>query len=96
MKKFKIYQIKNIGDCKYAYMGYDYAESKLNLDDYEEVVNSEIAGSDDTELLNYIWRIGNDGTLQKDYYMHSVSVSDIIEIEGKKYYVDSFGFKELQ
>ena len=31
-----------------------------------------------------------------DYKARSVSVSDIIEIKGKKYYVDGCGFQELK
>ena len=40
--------------------------------------------------------MGNDGTIQQVFRrMRSISVSDIIEIDGTKYYVDSFGFREI-
>ena len=96
MKQIKIYQIEITRDCDYAFMRYDYAKDKINMDDYKLVAEYPASSiTDDKEELDWIWIAGNNGTLQKDYKMRSVSVSDIIEIDNKKYYVDSFEFKEI-
>lgn len=48
-----------------------------------------------TKLLDYIFSIFNIGNKPKSYTGHSLSVSDIIELDGEMYYVDGFGFKKL-
>ena len=30
------------------------------------------------------------------YVGHSLSVSDVVEVDGKRYFVDNFGFKEIE
>lgn len=98
MKTIRIYQIELTRDCEYSFMGYEWAEGKLDMKDYKMVANyiveENMIGTDD-DILNLIWEMGNDGRLQEMYRMRSISVSDIIEINGTKYYVDSFGFKEV-
>ena len=98
--KFDVYQIKNIGDCNYAFMGYDNAEGKINRDDYQLVVQGEEYKYDNVyTILENIFREGNNGNLQRTETllapMRSISVSDVIGIDGKYYYIDSFGFKEI-
>ena len=34
MVNVEIYQIKDIQNTKYAFMGYDYAKDKINIHDY--------------------------------------------------------------
>ena len=98
--KIKIYQIKYVG-CKYAYMDYEYSMSHgFNLDDYEVVAEfSREVYEPNWRILETIFDLGNKGYIQavcNDEFMHSISVSDIIELDGVKYYVDSFGFKEMK
>lgn len=96
MKEIKIYQAKLETD--YAFMNYEYAQTKgIKEEDYILVASFEDETTeDDYTILNKLWNLGNDGTLQNTYRMRSISVSDIIEIDGVKYYVDSFGFKEVK
>ena len=97
MKKIKIYQIQFIGDCSYSFMSWDFAKDKFNINDYTLVAEYEEEDYKDNFLLNEIWEKGNNGELQCQFpNMYSISVSNIIEIDNKKYYVDSFGFKEVE
>lgn len=93
--KAKIYQVENIGDCDYAFRDYDEAKDKINMKDYREVATIAVPKNDD--MLEHIFMLGNTKKHEFTTYgpFRSISVSDIIEIDGKKYYVDSFGFKEL-
>lgn len=95
MEKIRIYQIENIADCKYAFMSWDYAQDKCKMDDYKLVATFEMENTY-FNLLDEIWRIGNNGTLQREHKMRSISVSDIIEVNGVRYYVDSYGFEEVK
>lgn len=89
-----IYQVPTGKD--YTFMDYDFAkEHGFNFADYEKVADIEVPISTD---LEEIFTLGN---THKDMFnasrdkFRSISVSDIIEKDGKKYYVDSFGFKEV-
>ncbi len=94
MKKIKIFQA-NI-NCGYVFMDCEYAQDKLNIRDYKLVAEfDDDDNNEDITILNKLWNIGNDGTLQQTYRMRSISMSDILEIDCTKYYVDTFGFKEI-
>lgn len=98
MKSVKIYQINATRECPYSFMSWDYAVDKFNMEDYRKVAEFDYPFSiDDNKILDEIWCLGNNGELQSRFPgMYSVSVSNIIEIDDHKYYVDSFGFKEVQ
>ena len=76
----------------YRFMPYEYVKDKVNINDYDLV--AEFETPDDTSL-DTVYRWGNNGKLQQDYKIRSISASDIIVKDGTAYYVDSFGFKEL-
>ena len=89
MREVKIYQTNN---RDYVFMNWEWSEKYFDINDYELVLNVNL----EVEDLEEIFRLGNNGELKKyNYYMRSISVSDIIEVDGKKYFVDSFGFKEV-
>ena len=96
MKEITINQIKDVHQCKYSFMGYKYAKDKINPEDYKTVAYFDVEDKDNNKILNWLWNVGNDGTLQKDYEMRSISMSDVITIDGTAYYVDTFGFKEVE
>lgn len=97
MKSVKIYQINATRECPYSFMSYDYAKEQLNMEDYKLVAEYEVPNGDDQDILNTVWNEGNNGTLQCRFPgMYSVSMSNIIEIDNTKYYVDTFGFKEVE
>ena len=90
--KVKIYQLGL--ESGYAFMNYDYAKDLIDMEDYELVAEFNLNQQTDSPL-DLIYMMGNDGTLAVNFKMRSISVSDIIEIDGTKYYVDSFGFKKI-
>lgn len=98
-RKIKIYQTKDW--CKYSFMNYDFAKSHdFKMEDYELVAefNREDYVPID-RMLEIIFDLGNRGIIQQvcnDEFMRSISVSDVIEVDGVMYYVDSFGFKEVK
>ena len=47
------------------------------------------------KLLDYIFGIFNIGKKPESYKGHSLSVSDIVVLDGVNYYVDRFGFIKL-
>ena len=95
--KYKILQLKNSKDVKYSFMGHDYAiNNGFSLDDYKLVYENDINTfgkciDDILEKLFYIFNIEK----PLDFKGHSLSVSDIIELNNKKYYVDDFGFTKI-
>ena len=99
--KVIVYQIEDTENCKYAFMDYDYAEvcNGPDMKDYKKVAEVEIdtRDTDVTYVLDEVFTYGNSS---EEYYQEnpnarSISVSDILEYQGKKYYVDSFGFREI-
>lgn len=94
MNKVKIYQIKDIAKTPYAFR--EYNKEQFSLDDYELVMEEDYRVTENTkEDLEYIFQMGNNPEFTKKYGIRSVSVSDVIELDGKKYYVNNFGYKEL-
>ena len=99
--QYKIKQItqqtREEKDIRYFLLWYDSAVKKgFNLDDYTTVYEGETAYSDDVnETLENIFFVFNQ-SIPKDFYGHSLSVSDIIELDGVNSYVDSVGFVKLE
>ncbi len=92
MKNVTLYQTKD--DVAYAFMPYDYAKEDLKLSDYNEVLYFTT-----DKDLEEIFAMGNNGKLHNmfpDVRFRSISVSDILDVDGVLYYVDSFGFKEVE
>ena len=89
---YKIYQLLP----KYRTLLFEkYDENKFSIDNYKQVYDGNIDAEE-----NVI------GTLEKIYSMfnmyrpnnfkgHSLSVSDVVELNGEKYYVDRIGWKKL-
>ena len=99
--KVLVYQIADVEHCDYAFMDYAFAKEKdIDLKDYKKTaevqVNTDLDG-DVNSILELVFSYGN---TNQEYYQEnpearSISVSDILEYNGKKYYVDSFGFEEV-
>ena len=93
MFRVEVYQIKDIANTSYAFMDYEYAKDKINIYDYRLVADFNTNDSD----LELIYKRGNNGDLQRNFpIMRSISMSDIIKVGAKYYYVDTFGFKEVE
>lgn len=92
----KIHQIADIDNCKYTFMDMDFAmKHGFNVNDYKEVYSYEDGGSLTIEdALNNAFYIFN-MKCPASFKSHSLSVSDIVEVDGVKYYCDDFGWKEV-
>ena len=95
--KYEILQLKYEKHRAYGFMDYEWAlEHGFSLDDYEKVYEGEIDMElEENEYLELLFRIFNVNR-PSDFKGHSLSVSDIVVLNGEKFYCDSFGWKKLQ
>lgn len=93
----KIYQIRNIRDCDYAFCDYD--ESKFNLNDYSCVFYAVFPETDEDNftILDNLFCEFNDYKKMEEanYVGRSMSVSDVVDIDGNKYYCQAIGWKKI-
>ena len=90
---------------EYGFMSYDLnieLNKKIHFDKYDTVYSykEEDIQYDNCVVLNKIYERFQNGVdmiypTPVDYKNRSLSVGDIIQLDNKSYYIDSFGFKEL-
>lgn len=71
---------------------------KVDLNNYNEVYMDDLYSSifsKNIDILEEIYQKFNVGQKPESYKGHSLSVSDIVVLDGVNYYVDSFGFIKL-
>lgn len=93
--KYRIIQLKDVAGCGYAFMNYNYAKTHgFGFDDYKVVYEGECPDGDDIETLEHLFYKFN---IQHptDFKGHSLSVSDIVELDGLAYYCDSTAWVAL-
>ncbi len=98
--KYKIKQITKEAKAKksidYWFMDYDWAEEHgFNIEDYIIVYEGETDETDAHKALEGLFMNFNINR-PADFKGHSLSVSDVVELDGKNYYCDSCGWKELE
>ena len=99
--KYKIKQIRDIKNCDYAFKHYDWCKDQINLNDYEVVYEGELdyeayaASVSRPDVLDHLFYIFN-MERPEDFKGHSLSVSDIVEIDGVNYYCDAMGWVKLE
>ena len=93
--KYKIKQIKDVENCAYAFKRYEWAKNVLDLDDYEVVYEGELDYPEMPNALEELFEIFN-VRRPKDFERRSMSISDVVEIDGKNYYCDFVGWEELK
>ena len=91
---YKLYQT----DADYMFRAYD--ESKFNFDrDYKLVYSDRVRcgdGSDLGAVAELLYMIWNSDRRPATAHARSMSVSDVVEIEGVKFYCEPTGFKEIK
>jgi hypothetical protein len=82
--------------CRYAFMGLDRID-KVHLEYYKKSYegNLETSKTNVNSILEDLFRELNLNH-PADYTGHSLSVSDMILIDGHYYFCDSFGWKEVK
>lgn len=90
---YKIYQVDH-HDCDYAFEWWSWAQDRFNFKDYELKYDGEIEVEDVNKTLEDLFTKFNIKRPQ-DFKGHSLSVSDIVELDGKFYYCDNVGWTEI-
>ena len=95
--KYTILQIPAEDRRDYKFMWFDYAINHgFDIDDYLRVYEGEIEPNErgplaTLEQLFFIFNVNQ----PEDFKGHSLSVSDIVILNGKYYYVDNIGYREI-
>ena len=87
-----VYHIWQAGKAPWLFMDYDFAiEHGFDFNAYDCVYTLKL--DDDSNLEDVYTMLNIDHP--RDYNARSLSMSDIVETGGRFWYVDSFGFKEI-
>lgn len=81
-----------------AFLHYDIVVSNLggvDFNEYKHVYTGEIEGDDPVAMLEVLFTRFN-VYHPAGFKGHSLSVSDIVVLDGIKYYCDSFGWKTIE
>lgn len=98
--KYVIKQLFDLRNSEYAFMPWRIAEHLFDINDYVVVYEGDIELEDPKqrvhpenylEHLFYIFNVDH----PKDFKGHSLSVGDVVELDGRNYYCDSAGWKAL-
>lgn len=94
--KYEILQLKrkHIGD--YGFNSYGWAvKHGLNIEHYDKVYEGEIQdGFSDMAVCEMLFEKFNIDR-PEDFEGHSLTTSDIVILDGRKYYTDFVGFKRM-
>lgn len=102
MKKITVYQVNSEApNARYLLFSRLSLVKKMGLavtrDSYKVVWQGEVEDKGGTmATLEGVFRLLNVGQKPEGYKGHSLSVSDVIEIDGQFYYTDDFGFKKIE
>lgn len=68
--------------------------SKFNINQYKKVYEGEVDGEDISETLETLFELFNINH-PKDYHGRSMSTSDVVILDGVKYYCDGCGWMNI-
>ena len=92
---YKIKQVKDLEHCDYSFEWWDWAKDKFDINDYEIVYEGDIESKNSYEALEKLFEIFNIRH-PEDFHGHSLSVSDVVELDGINYYCDNTGWVKLE
>jgi hypothetical protein len=92
--KYRIKQLKKDKESK-LFQWCSWVKDKFDLNDYEVVYEGEIDGNSTYECLEQLFYIFNQEH-PEDFKGHSLSVSDIVELDGGNFYCDSHGWVNVE
>ena len=93
MKKVRVYQLPTEHNAKF--MGLEFVtEHNImpRLEEYNLVWEGEV---EEDANLDALYTKFNVGQKPEDYKGHSLSMSDLVEMDGKFYYCDEYGWEEV-
>ena len=101
--KYKVFQINTDRDAeRVKFLSYESTMKqvgKIDMEIYDEVYRGEIQRPEESpqQTLEVIYGELN---LRKDHHPrfrgHSLSVSDVVELDGVRWFCDSMGWKQLE
>ena len=92
--KYKLLQIKDWENNPYVFRGFSTAQKHgFSLADYEVVYEGEVKDNY-TAVLEDFFTLFN-VFRPNDFTGRSMSISDVVELDGEYYYTEAFGFKKL-
>lgn len=93
--EMRILQLKKDKTRQYGFMSHEFAsENGFDLNDYDSVWEENI--DSDTNLDDIWTRFQHENEdCPENYHGRSMSVSDIIDLEGHLFYCEPTGWKEL-
>lgn len=99
IQAYQIYQVKDGDEYRnLRFQPFDEVSDVISQDDYKLVyegsLNTTKNDTIDSKLEGLFSKFNTD--LPADFKGHSLSMSDVITIDEKAYYVDRFGFKEVE
>ena len=72
-----------------------YDNIEFNIENYKQVYDGNIDAEENViETLEKIYLMFN-LSKSNDFHGHSLSISDVVELDREKYYVDQFGWKKV-
>jgi hypothetical protein len=92
--KYRIKQLKKDKESK-LFQWWSWVKDKFDLNDYEVIYEGEIDGNSTYECLEQLFYIFNQEH-PEDFKGHSLSVSDIVELDGGNFYCDSHGWVNVE
>lgn len=94
--KYEILQLKPEHRREYGFEHYDWAiKHGFSVDHYEKMYEGDILDIEDDNVVCEVLFERFNIDRPADFKGHSLSVSDIIVLDGRKYYTDYIGFKKL-
>jgi len=93
---YEILQLKQEHLRNYGFMDYDWAkEHGFNLEHYNKVYEGEIDNKLTPEQACEELFVKFNINRPEDFKGHSLSVSDIVVLDGHRFYTEGIGFKRL-
>ena len=95
--RVEIYQIKDVENTPYAYIGWGKsAEENFDFSDYEKTYEyiADSKNKTDFDMLEKVFEKFNCNN-PSDFKSRSLSVSDIVRLDDKYYYCDNIGWTDV-
>lgn len=92
---YRIKQVKSENEGKLLFNGWDRVKDGFDLNDYETVYEGDVDGSSTSECLEQLFVTFNTNR-PANFYGHSLSVSDVVELDGGSFYCDMTGWVEIE
>ena len=94
MNTYKILQLNKEHENENIFLSWDDVKDRFTLGNYDVVYEGEICGNNYYEILDELYEIFN-LYHPKDFKGRSLSVSDVVVLNGINWYCDSFGWVNI-